>query len=100
MVIRQPPQPEPYVLFQSVPESAIFFLLQPLGIFLETFLAETSLKTWVVGPIWTTFFLLLTVGPYRRACNPLLASVPSVHQWSWAVWLIPSPFLKLYSSLI
>lgn len=97
MVIRQPPHPEPYILFKSYPGSAIFFMLQPIGICIEKYISQTRFRTFVTGPIWTSFFLIITLGPYREACNPLFTNIPPLDHWSWPNWLFPSPIASLIS---
>ncbi|OAV93174.1 hypothetical protein PTTG_08377 [Puccinia triticina 1-1 BBBD Race 1] len=81
--IARQPHPSAYILFHDFPGSAVYFLLQPIGIVLEPFLIPYIPGG---GIVWCYLFTLSTTIPFRRQyfmpARLLDHSFPAV-SWSW-----------------
>ncbi|POW10479.1 hypothetical protein PSHT_08747 [Puccinia striiformis] len=83
--IARQPHPSPHILFHDFPGSAIYFLLQPIGIVIEPFLVPYVPGG---GVVWSFLFTLTTTIPFRRQyfmhARLLDLGYPTV-SWSWLI---------------
>ena len=84
--IARAPHPSAHILYHEFPGSALYFMLQPIGILMEPFLAP-----YVPGGIVFTYvFTLVTTSPFRRQYfRPGRLLDDSYPPFSWT-WLLSS----------
>ncbi|MBW0527813.1 hypothetical protein O181_067528 [Austropuccinia psidii MF-1] len=73
-------------LFQILPGSLIFFILQPIGILLEPYLIPLIPKKLGGGTLWTGLFLLSTATLFRRhwiSVGHYDHQFPPLSNWNW-----------------
>ncbi|EFP80998.1 hypothetical protein PGT21_006675 [Puccinia graminis f. sp. tritici] len=89
--IARQPHPSPHILFHDFPGSAIYFLLQPIGVIVEPFLLPYIPGG---GVVWCYLFTLITTVPFRRQyfmpARLLDLSYPALNpRWFISSLLIP-----------
>ncbi|KAH9816151.1 hypothetical protein DFH28DRAFT_966199 [Melampsora americana] len=91
LVMAQPPHSNPHTI-TSFPGSAIFFMLQPLGVLIEPAIIPHIPTRIGGGKLWTFLFLLATTYPFRELYlgeNRLSAPLRPLSQWSFFYALSP-----------
>ncbi|KAH9816156.1 hypothetical protein DFH28DRAFT_217225 [Melampsora americana] len=91
LVMAQPPHSNPHTI-TSFPGSAIFFMLQPLGVLIEPAIIPYIPKRIGGGKLWTILFLLITTYPFRELYfgeGRLSATFKPLSQWSFLYTLSP-----------
>ncbi|EGG03107.1 uncharacterized protein MELLADRAFT_109590 [Melampsora larici-populina 98AG31] len=91
LVLAQPPHSNPHT-FTSLPGSAIFFMLQPLGVLLEPEIIPYIPKQVGGGKLWTILFLIATAHSFREQYlgeGRLSGPLRPLSQWSLLYTLSP-----------
>lgn len=96
LALAQPPHFNPHTL-TSLPGSAIFFLLQPLGILIEPAIIPYIPKRIGGGTLWTFLFILTTTYYFREQVlgeGRLAATFRPLSKWSLLYTLLPAKELS------
>ncbi|KAH9816161.1 hypothetical protein DFH28DRAFT_927513 [Melampsora americana] len=92
LVLAQPPHFNPHTI-TSFPGSAIFFMLQPLGVIIEPFVIPYIPKQIGGGKLWTFLFILVTAYSFReQALGAGRLDAPLRPLSEWTPFYALSPF--------